>query len=230
MSPAWRRPDRATLARVLPFATFMALLALRGWAQTHDGWGLLDPRWLYGITVLVVGAMLWAFRHEYGELSRQTLPSARGLLTAIAVGLAVFACWITLDAPWMRLDAGSIGFAPLAPDGRLQWDLVIVRALGATLLVPVMEELFWRSYLMRWLQQPGFAGLAPQRVGLRAVLLSTFLFVLVHPLWLAAAVAGLAYAWLYVRSGQLWSAVIAHAVTNGVLAVWVVWTGHWQFW
>ena len=59
---------------------------------------------------------------------------------------------------------------------------------------------------------------------------STFVFVLAHPLWLAAALAGLAYAWLYVRTGKLWACVIAHAVTNGGLGIWVVLTRQWQFW
>ena len=53
---------------------------------------------------------------------------------------------------------------------------------------------------------------------------------LAHTLWLAAIVAGLAYAWLYRRTGSLWIAVIAHAVTNGALGVWVVTTGNWAFW
>jgi uncharacterized protein len=64
----------------------------------------------------------------------------------------------------------------------------------------------------------------------KAVLLSTFVFVLAHTLWLAAAVAGLAYAWLYVRTGKLWVPVIAHAVTNGALGAWVVLTGNWAYW
>jgi uncharacterized protein len=70
----------------------------------------------------------------------------------------------------------------------------------------------------------------PQRVGLKAVVLSTFLFMLAHTLWLAAIVAGLAYAWLYVRTGKLWVPIVAHAVTNGVLGAWVVFTGNWGFW
>jgi hypothetical protein len=97
-------------------------------------------------------------------------------------------------------------------------------------LVPVMEELFWRSFLMRWIQAPQFEAVDPMRVGLRAVVLSTFVFMLAHTLWLAAILAGLAYAWLYIRAGQLWSAVIAHAVTNGLLGVWVVFSGNWGFW
>ena len=65
---------------------------------------------------------------------------------------------------------------------------------------------------------------------LRAIVLSTFVFMLAHTLWLAAIVAGAAYAWLYVRTGKLWTAVIAHAVTNGVLGIWVVYSGRWEFW
>jgi len=53
--------------------------------------------------------------------------------------------------------------------------------------VPLMEELFWRSFLMRWIQAARFEAVVPQRVGLKAVLLSTFVFVLAHTLWLAAA-------------------------------------------
>jgi CAAX prenyl protease-like protein len=83
---------------------------------------------------------------------------------------------------------------------------------------------------MRWIDNPTFEASVPQQIGLRAIVLSTFVFMLAHTLWLAAIVAGLAYAWLYVRTGKLWVAVIAHAVTNGVLGVWVVMTRNWAFW
>ena len=221
---------RAALVRIAPFALFMALLALRSAAPADGSWGI-DPRWLYGVTVLAVGALLlWCWR-EYGELaSRQTLPDAREGLLAVAVGAAVFALWIHLDAPWMTLGTPAAGFVPRAADGSLDIALVAVRIAGAALLVPLMEELFWRSFLMRWIEQPTFQGVDPRRVGLKAIVLSTFVFMLAHTLWLAAVIAGLAYAWLYVRSGKLWTAVIAHAVTNGLLAVWVLMTGNWQFW
>ena len=146
------------------------------------------------------------------------------------MGLAVFALWVQLDAPWMTIGAPSAGFTPLTAAGTIDWPLVAVRWIGAALLVPVMEELFWRSFLMRWIERPVFEGVDPQRVGTRAIVLSTFVFMLAHTMWLAAIVAGLAYAWLYVRSGKLWLPVIAHAVTNGALGAWVVATGNWQFW
>ena len=195
-----------------------------------DGsWGI-DPRWVYGLTVLVVGALLAYFWRGYGELVRQQWPTAAEAALGVGVGLVVFALWIHLDAPWMKLGSPSATFLPFDAQGRLIWSLVVVRWVGAALIVPVMEELFWRSFLMRWIQSPQFETVVPQRVALKAVVLSTFVFVLAHTLWLGAAIAGLAYAWLYVRTGKLWVPVLAHAVTNGALGAWVVKTGNWAFW
>ncbi len=221
--------NRATLARTLPFVVFMALLALRGAAPDDRSWGI-DPRWLYGVTVIVVGALLAWYWREYGELVAQTRPDARELGLAVATGIVVFALWIHLDAPWMQIGTATAGFQPLDASGALEWPLVVVRWIGAALLVPVMEELFWRSFLMRWIASAQFESVAPHRVGVKAVVLSTFLFMLAHTLWLAAILAGLAYAALYIRTGKLWVAIIAHAVTNGLLGVWVVTTGRWAFW
>lgn len=219
----------AAQVRVWPFVVFMLLLQLRGWAPADGSWGV-DPRWIYGLSVGVVGALLLYWRREYGELSAQLRPSWSEVRLAIAVGLAVFVLWIQLDAPWMQLAAPAASYTPLDAQGAVIWPLVVVRWIGAALLVPVMEELFWRSFLMRWFQHETFEGVAPQQVGVRAVVLSTFVFMLAHTLWLAAIVAGLAYAWLYRRTGRLWVAVIAHAVTNGALGLWVVATGNWAFW
>jgi len=222
---------RAAFVRVAPFAVFMAFLGLRGLAPADGEWFGIDTRWLYALQVVVVGGLLAAWWREYGELSRQTRPGVREALLAVAVGIAVFLLWVRLDAPWMTISTGAVApFVPLTPDGGFDWTLVVPRLVGAALLVPVMEEIFWRSFLMRWLQHPVFESVAPARVGLKAIVLSTFVFVLAHTLWLAAIVAGLAYAWLYIRTGKLWAAVIAHAVTNGVLGVWVLATGNWQFW
>jgi uncharacterized protein len=219
--------SRSAALRATPFAAFLVLLWLRGVAP---GNGDFDPRWIYGVSVLAVGALLALWWREYGELARQTLPRANEAASAVAIGLLVFALWIHLDAAWMTIGEPNAAFVPIDRQGRLDISLVIVRWVGATLLVPLMEELFWRSFLMRWIQNPGFESVLPQQVGLKAVALSTFVFMLVHTLWLAAIVAGLVYAWLYIRTGKLWVPVIAHAVTNGALGLWVIRTGNWQFW
>lgn len=224
-APPALSPDAS--ARCLPFVAFMALLALRGYLPA--AWGV-DARWVYGAqTFIVAGLLAWYWR-GYGELARQNLPDAREAGWAVVVGIAVFALWVRLDAPWMQLGEATASFVPLDAAGQPIWPLIALRLAGAALVVPVMEELFWRSFLMRWVQHPVFERVDPQTVGLKAVLVSTFIFVLAHTLWLAAAIAGAAYAWLYRRSGKLWPAVIAHAVTNGLLGVWVIWSGRWEFW
>ena len=134
------------------------------------------------------------------------------------------------EGVWRTPAGAPVPFVALDAAGHIDWPLVAVRWIGAALLVPVMEELFWRSFLMRWIASPRWEGVDPRAVGLRAIVLSTFVFTLAHTLWLAAVLAGLAYAWLYVRTGKLWLPVLAHAVTNGLLGIWVVMTGRWEFW
>ena len=117
------RMSRAARVRVLPFIAFMLLLMLRGAAPADGSWGI-DPRWIYGLTVLVVGGMLIACRDEYGELFRQTRPDARQGLLAVGVGLLVFVLWIQLEAPWMVVGEATAEFRPLSDDGAILWPLV----------------------------------------------------------------------------------------------------------
>ena len=223
--PAVAGLNRNAWLRIAPFALFIAGLI----AQDALAEGV-ETRWLYAPTALAVALLLLLWRREYGELARQNWPRPREWLLGVAAGAAVFLAWINLDADWMRIGDAAPALAPLTPAGDLDWPWIITRALGAALVVPVMEELFWRSFLMRWITQAQFETVAPQRAGARALLLSTFVFTLAHSLWLAAALAGLVYGLLYLLTGRLWVAIAAHAVTNGLLALHVVRAGQWQFW
>jgi uncharacterized protein len=220
--------SRGAIARIAPFVLFMVLLFARG--NVPPAMLPFDVRWIYGIAVLAVGGLMLWFWRQYGELDRQNLPSLQETGLAVLVGVAVFVLWINLDAKPLRIGEATATFTPLDSNGQIIWPLAVVRWIGASLLVPVMEELFWRSFLMRWIDRPQFETVVPQQVTMKAIVLSTFVFMLAHTLWLAAIIAGLAYAWLFVRTGKLWVPVIAHAVTNGVLGIWVLMTGNWAFW
>lgn len=221
--------NRSAWARIAPFALFMLLLALRGAWPPGGLWGL-DGRWLYAVQTLAVGTLLIVLSRQYGELVVQNLPTGREWLISVAVGAGVFVLWVTLDRPWMKVGEPAASFVPLKPDGRIDNLLVTFRLLGAVVVVPVMEELFWRSFLMRWIDHPIFAGADPQATSLKAIVLSTFVFTLAHTQWLAAVAAGLAYALLYVKTGKLWTAVAAHALTNALLGAWVLKTHNWAYW
>ncbi len=219
---------RAGWARVVPFGLFMILLAVRGYLPPDNG--LLDPRWVYGLSVLIVGGSIAFFWRDYSELGGPARLDFKQAVIALVVGAVVFKLWILLTEPWMMLGRPTATFRPVDAEGQLQWGLVAVRWVGAALLVPVMEELFWRSFLMRWIDNPDFEKVDHSEVSPKAMLLSTLVFMLAHTQWLGAVVAGLAYALLYRYTRSLWAAVVAHAVTNGVLGIWVVVYGNWQFW
>lgn len=226
--PLIKPVSRGALLRVLPFAVFVAVLALRSvWPDSGPLAGI-DTRWLYALQAGGAGLLLTYAWPQLSEFA--SWPGWRQLLAAGVVGWAVWWLWVWLDAPWMRMASDAPVFRPVDDDGQLIWGLLAVRWLGATLVVPLIEELFWRGWLMRWLHRPHFLAVDPRQIGWRATMVSTLLFALAHQEWFAAAVAGLAYAQLYRWSGSLWTAVLAHAVTNALLGAWVVLGGHWAYW
>jgi hypothetical protein len=103
-------------------------------------------------------------------------------------------------------------------------------ALATGAVVPVMGETFWRSFLMRWVDAPDFESVEPSQLSIKSFVITGLLFGFEHNLWLAGIVAGVAYSLLYIRHSNLWSPILAHAVTNGLLGVWVVRTGNWAYW
>jgi hypothetical protein len=184
-------------------------------------------RWLYPVKIAAVSVLLVVFWGHYAEL-QQGWPSALAAAVAVLLGLVVWWLWIHLHADWMVLGQ-SDGYDPRV-NGVPAWPLVMVRVAGAALVVPLMEELFWRSFLLRWLESPNFEQISPAMIKLKSFLVTVILFGVEHNLWLAGMVAGAVYSLLYMRTQNLWVAVLSHAVTNGVLGVWIIFTGSWSYW
>jgi len=219
---------REVLSRCVPFALYMLIMASSPVIAELAGLSQPQQNWLYALRVGAPLLALLYFRRDYGELRAQRF-GIGGLLAALLLGLLIFVLWINLSDDWMMITAPA-GFVPKTAAGVPDWALIAVRWCGAALVVPLMEELFWRSFVQRWLDRPAFLQLAPGAGSLKALLIASLLFGSEHSLWLAGIVAGLAYGWLYRRFGNLWLAVLAHALTNGVLGLWVVQGGYWQFW
>jgi CAAX prenyl protease-like protein len=147
---------------------------------------------------------------------------------ALAAGVLVLVLWVRLDAAWMILGHPA-GF-DARTGGALDWPLVAVRLFGAAAVVPIMEELFWRAFLLRWIVTPDFTTLDPAQASWKSIAVTVVLFGFEHNQWLAGIVAGLVYTALYVRYRTLWAPILAHAVTNFLLGIWVVHTGNWSYW
>jgi len=210
------------LARVLPFATYIVFLVADSVRPDELGGG-----WLYALQVAAVAALLAWLWPAYEELRGGPRPTGRDWLLGLAVGAIVFALWINLDFGWAQVGSGRGVAGELAANDRHVG--LLLRLLGAVLVVPVMEELFWRSFLMRWLENREFRAVDPRSVSWRAVSITSVVFGAEHHLWLAGIVAGLAYGWLYRHTGSIWTVILAHALTNLLLEVWVHRTGSWQF-
>ena len=218
--------SRPAIARCLPFVVYMAFIAIAE-LLTRLGIPQAEQRSLYAVKVAAVSATLVYFWRDYDELHSWN-PTAAAVIAAIATGIVVLILWLNLGAGWMTIGSAA-GFDP-TNNGKLDWALIAVRIAGAALVVPVMEELFWRSFLTRWLDNPRFQTVDPGAITLRAIAIGALLFGVEHNLWFAGIVAGLAYAALYKWQRKLWSPILAHGVTNGLLGAYVVATGSWQYW
>ena len=133
---------------VAPFLLFMGLLYFRQ-SLPSQGW------WLYGVSsLLVLGLLLW-LRPRY----RGQDPANPRTLHSILLGLGAIVLWIALD-PWMPRSGerdNAFPFAAAFEIGLIPGVLSILsRALGAVLIVPIVEELFWRGFLMRTIIKPEF--------------------------------------------------------------------------
>lgn len=226
----------AIIARTLPFAAYILFLGLNNSLAQVLMPFIQDARWLYALKVAVVALLLAWFWRQYIELNQSvslrhySRQNTTTYIVSIFAGLFVFLLWIAPYPAWAMV--GNVtGFDPTRLHGQgIDIGLVLIRLSGAALVVPVMEELFWRSFVMRRLHNQNFLQVKPSTVSTLAFLTSAALFALEHSLWLAGLFAGLVYGWLYMRERNLWAPVIAHAVTNGTLGLWVIYTKNWHYW
>jgi len=105
-----------------------------------------------------------------------------------------------------------------------------IRILGAALVVPVFEAIFWRSLILRYIINPNFTQVRIGTFTLTSCLISSLLFGAEHHQWLAGIVAGLLYNALLYRTRHVTYCIFAHGLTNLLLGAYVIQTGKWVLW
>ena len=216
-------------ARVIPFVVFIVLTSGQSWL------GGAGRYWLYLAKTLAGAWMLWAVRPVVAEM-RWNFSWPAGL-----VGVAVFFLWIGLDDLLMNLGfpksypkmGSSAGWNPNAFFGEgssLAWLFIVVRLAGSALVVPPLEEVFFRSFLHRYVVRTDFLKVPLGIPGWRPFLVVSLIFGFEHREWLAGLLCGFAYQGLVCWKKRLGDAITAHAITNFLLGLWIVGKGAWQFW
>jgi CAAX prenyl protease-like protein len=155
-------------------------------------------------------------------------------------GIVGFAIWVWLD-DLVRLMGINPGFlklklsgAPWNPHEQFAPNLanmfIATRILGSTLLVPMLEEVFFRSFLYRYIAKKDFERVPVGQFLWVPFVVTSVIFGFEHREWLAGILCGLLFQWLVCWKKRLGDAILAHAITNLLLGIWVVWKDEWHFW
>lgn len=216
--------DSPVVVRVGPFFIFVVLTCLQ------ESFGEAGRYWIYFGKTLVGAWLIWMLRSRIAEM--------RWAFSweAVVVGVVIFAVWVGLGGVYYGKgpDQPAEFWAPFKCFGEgslAAWFFILVRIFGSALVVPPLEEVFYRSYLYRNIaNSEDFQKISLTFFAWIPFLVTSGVFGLVHPFWLAGILCGLAYQWLVIRKGRLGDAMTAHAITNFLLGVWVVWRGDWKFW
>ena len=208
-------------ARVAPFLVFLALTVCQG------QFGAASAYWFYFAKTFAGAWLVWEMRPLVAEM--------RWAFSweAVVVGLGVFAMWVGLDPFYPHLMKSGAAWNPHAQFGEnsaLAWLMIGTRILGSTFIVPPLEEVFYRSFLYRYVASQNFLSVPLNKFLPWPFLATAVVFGFAHNEWLAGIVCGAAYQWLVLRKNRLGDAMTAHAITNFLLGVWIVWRGAWHFW
>jgi len=179
------------VAMILPFAIFMlsAMLA-QAFSQTP---GVIYP----ARAVLMAGALL-VFLPFFRKLDWRLDPVAIGVGGAIGL----IWCLIPVADPDTTPPYGTLTGALL-----VLW--FVARGIGTVVLVPVIEEAFFRGYLEQKLKLRDNLTWA-----IGAAIVVAALFAVLHGRWAEAFVASLAFSYVMHRSGRLSDAIVSHAAAN----------------
>jgi len=205
--------DRILVGHLAPFIALMLTSTLMAAAAP-------DEKPLYAIKVAALAVALWRYRDVWRGLEWTIDP------IAVLAGLCVGAAWIATDPDPTAGTGLGAWLAGQSMTAAAVW--LMFRTLGSAVLVPLAEELAFRSFLYRWIVSRDFQQVRHSRWSLVALLISSTAFGILHDRWMAAAISGAVFALVMLRTGRLPSAVIAHATANGVICAWAIAWGQWS--
>ncbi len=240
---AFNKWDVSTLSnRDLMIPYFAPYFAYVGIASLFQNILPIEVNYIFRL-IVVPGLLVWAWKWYLPLTGPKSLVGS--FVFGVGFGLVGLVLWCVLYAPFTQPDTtawSTSGF--------------YLRLISASLVVPVFEEIVMRgyifrfvlqwdqiirnkikkqkinSYLLKVLDESNISAVRPGAWSVPAVLISSVIFAAGHtiPEWPAALAYGILISILWIIRKDLFSCIIAHATTNLTLALYVYYTGHWEFW
>jgi CAAX prenyl protease-related protein len=223
---------RQLLAYTLPFFAFLGFLALDGLIasmfETSGIWMLAVPKyWLFPVQTVVCAGILLYFWKDY------TFGPLRPWLWGVGAGILALGIWVS-PQELFHVAPRTKGFDPeIFQDSPLLYNLTVAaRFARLVIVVPLLEEIFWRGFLLRYLINERFTSVNFGTYRPFSFFGVAALFMLVHAPedYIGAFLTGLLYNGVAVKTKSLWACVLAHAVTNLGLGLYIMATRQWGFW
>jgi CAAX prenyl protease-like protein len=221
------------VAHAAPFIAWLFCMQMLG-----------DPAgWKYAVRTVLCLALFLALRpwRWYPRLQW------RNLGWSVLAGAGVFVLWVGPETDWLSRHEGlhrlylTVGTMPpwkLDPPlmempyhpEHCGWPFTILRLLGSALVISFIEEFFFRGFMYRWMIRDDFLQVPLGTFDRTMFLGVAIIFGLQHREWFAGVLCGLIYGYMFIRTRDVWATGIAHAITNLLLGLYVIWADKYEFW
>ncbi len=219
------------LSKSLPFAAYMLFILIQDMLLPLVPEAIAAV-WLtpiiYTIKITAVVGVLIYFWRSYDELRMEKI-EAVNIVYAVIIGIIVFVLWINMDWKFATMGTPAI-YDPHKLSQNWFYAFVVIRMIGTSLVVPIFEEIFWRSFILRYIINSDFASVKIGMFTWASFLISSLLFGLEHYFWLAGIMAGILYNILLYKTKHINYCILAHGITNFLLGIYVLITASWRFW
>jgi CAAX prenyl protease-like protein len=209
---------------IVPFALYMfagdlARFVFPGYEQYHIYIG-------YTLRTFLIGFVLWNARSMFSELSKSHSIFDS---TAVLFGITIFAIWVGLEGLYPQFFSAEAHYDPTIFGSALMIVLILVRFVGSVLVAPVIEELFMRSFLLRYIINPKWEDVPIGAYTFESFAIVTLVFGFSHYRWLPGIITAILLNLLLYREKNIVSCIVAHGIANLLLLVYVIATNSWFF-
>ncbi|MEA1865741.1 MAG: CAAX prenyl protease-related protein [Euryarchaeota archaeon] len=207
---------------VFPFAIYLVMGDLT--RVILPGFGEYHIYITYCLRTIAVGYILVRHRSLYTEFARWRLDG-----TSVLIGVVICILWVGLEGLYPVFSSADVHYDPTIFDTTAFGFLVIMRFAGSVLVAPVIEELFCRSFLMRYAIDSEWQNVPIGAYTFGSFAIVTLFFGFSHFRWLPGILTAILLNLLLYRTKNLSSCVVAHATANLLLLAYVVYSGEWGF-